>query len=57
MSSDQERIKKLANHGLLGCSQRLSGIVRLGLPAEQLEKELQEWHRQVQEVVKLINEL
>jgi hypothetical protein len=53
----REELKKKANHGLLGCSQRLIGIVRHDLPKEVLEKELAELHKQLQEAVKMINEL
>jgi hypothetical protein len=53
----KDRIKRKANHGILGCSQRLSGIIKMELPQEVFEKELIAWHKEVQEFVKLINEL
>jgi hypothetical protein len=56
-SEKKEELKKKANHGLLGCSARLSGIVRHDLPKEVLEKELAELHKQLQEAVQMINEL
>jgi hypothetical protein len=54
---DKEELKKKANHGLLGCSQRLIGIVWHDLSKEVLEKELAELHKQLQEAVQMINEL
>lgn len=53
----RDRIKHKANHGILGCSQRLSGIIKMELPQEIFEEELIAWHQEVQEFVKLINEL
>lgn len=50
-------IKKKANHGLLSISQRLTGIVSLGLPPEILIQHLEQFHSEVQSVVRLINEL
>lgn len=54
---DKEELKKKANHGLLGCSARMVGIVRSDLPKELLEKELLELHMQIKSLVEMINEL
>jgi hypothetical protein len=57
VEDSRAKVKYQLNHRLLACSQRLQGIVSLNLPREILEQHLAQFHEEVLNVAKLINEL
>lgn len=45
------------NHRVLAITQRISGVVSMGLPPQVLSQQLEELHKEMTMTVKLLNDL